>query len=155
MKFEPKLPFLIYAANVVFLIATGLVFEFSGEFLPFHSDVIETSWEDVDSKSQILYLGMMRTEAAGFLASGTAIGFLLFIPFRKGEKWSYWAMSTIGIVEYVPTFFANYHVSTVTNASPPWLLMLILIISMLLALILALASHERVTGLHETDSKEQ
>ena len=149
MNFRKKLPFLIYIANVIFLIATGLIFQFSNEFLPFHSDVIETSWENLDSKSQTLYLGMMRTEAAGFLATATAIIFLLFIPFRKYEKWSYWAIPTIGIVEYIPTFFANYHVSTVSLASPPWQLMLLLIVSMLFALILSLMSYEEIRNINE------
>lgn len=148
MKFEPKIPWLIYAGNVLFLIATGLLFQFSSEFLPFHSDVIETDWKDLDARTQILHLGMMRTEAAGFLAAGTAIGILLCVPFIKHEKWSYWAMSTIGIIEYTPTFFANYHVSNVTQASPPWQLMLILIFSMLIALVLSLASHKKWHGNH-------
>jgi hypothetical protein len=143
MRIEAKLAFSIYALNVLFLVATGLLFAFSNEFLPFHSDVIETNWQDLDAKSQILYLGMMRTEAAGFLAAGTAIGILLLVPFLNNEKWSYWAMSAIGGVEYVPTFVANYHVSTVTQASPPWQLMLILIFSVLIALMLALKSHKK------------
>jgi hypothetical protein len=150
MKFKPRIPFLIYAANIVFLIATGLLFQFSNEFLSFHSDVIQTNWEDLDVNSQILYLGMMRTEAAGFLASAIALGFLLCIPFRRHEKWSYWAMSTIGIVEYLPTFFANYHVSKVTLASPPWPLMLFLIFSLVLALSLSLAFHKTVKGANQT-----
>ena len=92
---------------------------------------------------------MMRTEAAGFLASGTAIAILLFIPFRKYEKWSYWAMSAIGITEYAPTFFANYYVSKVTLGSPPWQLMLLLIFSMLLALILSLTHHKKIGDINE------
>ena len=143
MKLGRRISFLIYAANVLLLIAIGFLFEFSSEFLPFHSEVIQTDWKDLDAKYQILYLGMMRTEAAGFLAAGTAIGILLFVPFRKHEKWSYWAMSIIGIIEYAPTFFANYHVSEVTQASPPWQLMLVLMLSMLAALILSLASDKK------------
>jgi len=134
MNLKEKASFFIYVANIVFLLGTGLVFQFSGEFLPFHSDVIQTKWAQVDSLSQTLYLGMMRTEAAGFLASGVAITFLLLIPFRRLELWSCWAMSTIGIVEYFPTLLANYHVSNVSQASPPWPLMLTLIISLIIAL---------------------
>jgi len=134
MNLKIRASFFLYISNIVFLIGTGLVFQFSGEFLPFHSDVIQTKWAQVDSLSQTLYLGMMRTEAAGFMASGVAIAFLLFIPFRRFELWSCWAMTTIGIVEYLPTLLANYHVSNVSQASPPWPLMLSLIISLILAL---------------------
>lgn len=134
MNLKIKASFFIYVSNIVFLVGTGFVFQFSGEFLPFHSDVIQTKWAQVDSLSQTLYLGMMRTEAAGFMASGVAIAFLLLIPFRRFELWPCWAMTIIGIVEYLPTLLANYHVSNVSQASPPWPLMLLLIISLVLAL---------------------
>ncbi len=140
MKLGLKLSFLVYGANVVFLIATGLVFQFATELFPFHSDVIETKWEDVDPNSQILYLGMMRTEAAGFLSAGVALGVLMFVALQRNELWLFLTMSTVGIVEYLPTFFANYHVSQVTRASPPWELMLSLILSLFLAAILSVVS---------------
>jgi len=63
------------------------------EFMPFHSEVIQADWQDVSAKAQILYLGMMRTEGAGFLATAAAFVILLWIPFRKFEPWSYWAIS--------------------------------------------------------------
>ena len=116
----------------------GLIYVFANKFMPFHSDVIQTKWEDVDALSQILYLGMMRTEGAGFLATATAMSILLFIPFMKNQQWSYWALSVVGIVEYLPTLFANYHVATVTSASPPWPLMLTLTISLVAALSFAI-----------------
>ena len=129
----------MYAINIVFMIGTGLVFAFSAQFLSFHSDVIQTKWQEVDSLSQILYLGMMRTEAAGFLASGAAILILLIIPFRRFELWPCWAMTTIGVIEYLPTLIANYHVSSVTSASPPWVLILTLTISLVIALMCGLS----------------
>lgn len=141
MNTKLKLSFAIYIANVVIMITIGLAFEFRSEFMSFHSDVIQTGWDSVGSKSQLLYLGMMKTEGAGFLAAATALSFLLSIPFRKCEKWSYWAMTSIGIVEYLPSLLANYYVSSITSASPPWLLMLCLTLSLILALVLASIGH--------------
>jgi len=137
MNFKLKIAFGIYALNILMMLSIGLIYEFSSEFMPFHSDVIQTQWVNVDHLSQLLYLGMMRTEAAGFLAAGTAILILLSIPFLKFERWSYWAMTIIGLVEYIPTLFATYHVSSVTEASPPWILMLIFSVSLVIALSLA------------------
>lgn len=137
MNFKLKLSLIIYIANILIMIAIGLAFEFRTEFMPFHSEVIQTDWKDVDSHAQILYLGMMRTEGAGFLASATALALLLYFPFRKLEKWSFMAMTFIGVVEYLPSLLANYHVSSVTEASPPWLLMLLLTLSLFVALISA------------------
>ena len=50
------------------MFAVGLAFVFATEFFPFHSDVIQTPWSDLGPAAQMLYLGMMRTEGAGFLA---------------------------------------------------------------------------------------
>ena len=145
MNIKLKLSFSIYVTNVIFMIVVGLVFALNSEFMPFHSDVIQTEWTDVTANSQILYLGMMRTEGAGFLAASVALTFLLCVPFRKFEMWSYWGLTIIGVVDYFPTLLANYHVAKVTNASPPWLLMLFLIMSLFLALILAVIGHrERI-----------
>lgn len=141
MNFKLKFALFVYIVNVIAFFAIGLSFELRTEFFSFHSDVIETAWNDVDAQSQILYLGMMRTEGAGYLASGVALAILLYIPFRKYEKWSYWAMTVIGTVEHLPTLLATYHVSSVTNASPPWLLSLLLILSLFLALGLSIIGH--------------
>lgn len=151
---NPKLriALFLYSINIVFLIGAGLVFQFSNSFLPFHSDVIQTKWAQVDLQSQILYLGMMRTEAAGFLASGAAITFLLLIPFRRSELWACWAMTIVGIIEYLPTLLANYHVSTVSEASPPWPLMLSLIVSLVLALWFGLAGILNLDSRHSWES---
>jgi len=151
MNTKLKIAFFIYVLNAVFMLGTGLLFVFSQSFLPFHSDVIQTQWQDVDSLSQLLYLGMMRTEGAGFLAVGVAFIFLLLIPFRNLKKWSFWALTTIGIIEYLPTFFANYHVASHSEATPPWLLMLVLIISLLIALVIALSGMKEKTITHITN----
>lgn len=138
MRLKLRLSYAIYWVNVVVMLVIGLTFVFSNEFFPFHSEVIQTDWQNVDAQAQILYLGMMRTEGAGFLAAATALAFLLYFPFPRREAWSFWAMTTIGVVEYFPSLIANYYVASVTQASPPWLLMLLLILSLLGAFALAI-----------------
>ena len=73
-------------------ISIGLVFVFTTQFFPFHSDVIGTKWEDVD---------------------------------------------------------ANYHVSQVTKASPPWGLMWSLMLSLFLAAILSIANFRKFEQTNE------
>lgn len=120
MNLKMRIAGVCYLLSAVYFLAVGLAFVFAAEFFSFHSDVIQTPWSELDELAQTLYLGMMRTEGAGFLASSVAIAAILFVPFRRGEVWSCWAMSAVGIVEHVPTFFANWHVAETTSASPPW-----------------------------------
>lgn len=141
---NPKLKFAnaLYIANVIVMLAIGLAFVFKSEFMPFHGDVIQTTWNNVSPLAQTLYLGMMRTEGAGFLASAVALTFLLWASLKRQEQWLYVAMTTVGIVEYTPSLAANLHVASVTDATPPWALMLTLILSLLVALFLALRSSD-------------
>lgn len=115
-----KIAFALYGYNVIYTLVAGLLFTFSGEFFPFHSDVIGVPWAELEAPQRMLYLGMMRTEGAGFLASATAIGILLMIPFRQGLPWTAWAMTLVGTVEHFPTLVANDSVAAQSNASPPW-----------------------------------
>ena len=146
MPTKMKLAFFCYSFNVIGLFLFGLIYTFSGEFLPFHSDAIQKPWESLSQPTQVLYLGMMRTEGAGFLSSALAIGILLFIPFKKCEIWSYWAMSAIGIVEHVPGLIGAYNTSQATPASSPWQLSLLGIVLLLAGLILSLNSKIKIVN---------
>jgi len=138
-----KLALFCYSFNVIGFFIFGLIYTFSGEFLPFHSDAIQMSWDDLSSPQQTLYLGMMRTEGAGLLASAIAIAALLMFPFRKREVWSYWAMTLIGVVENVPSMLGAYYTSLATPASSPWQLNLLGIVLLVLGLAFALGDRNR------------
>ena len=142
MNLKLKFAFVCYMSNVIGLALMGCIYVFGNEFLPFHSDVIQTSWEDVNASAQILYIGMMRTEGAGLLSSSLAIAILLFIPFMRGQAWSYWAMTAIGIVEHLPSLIATYHVSTITEASPPWPALLLGVVLLIVGLLLSISGNK-------------
>ena len=145
MPIKIKLAFFCYGFNVVGLFLFGLIYTFSNEFLPFHSEAIQASWESLDQSTQVLYLGMMKTEGAGFLSAAVAIGILMSIPFKKGETWSYWAMTVIGLVENVPGLIGAYNASQATPASSPWQLSLLGIILLIVGLILSLNNNAKIT----------
>ena len=135
-----KVALLCYGFNALGLVMFGLIYTFSPEFLPFHSDAISKSWDELTTSSQILYLGMMRTEGAGFMSSGLAIAILLAIPFKKREVWSYWAMTVIGSVEHIPSMIGAMNTSQLTPASSPWQLNLLGLVLLFVGLVLSLSS---------------
>ena len=53
--------------------------------MPYHSEALGSSWSDVEPKTQVLILALMRVAGGGFLATGLAISILLIIPFRAGD----------------------------------------------------------------------
>ncbi len=123
--------------NALAMLAIGWAYQFSHEFMPYHAEVIGTQWIDLTDVQQILYIGMMRTEAAGFLATSTALLILLFIPFRQEQPWSISAMTVIGLVEYLPSAIATFNVYKATGASTPWLALIVGMFTLLLAWLLA------------------
>ena len=139
-EIKMKVALFCYGFNAIGLFLFGLIYTFSPEFLPFHSDAISKSWEDLTPSYQVLYLGMMRTEGAGFMSSGIAIAFLLAIPFRRKEVWCFWAMATIGFVEHIPSMIGAINTSQMTPASSPWQLNLLGMILLVIGLVLSLIS---------------
>ena len=138
-----KLALFCFSFNAIGFFLFGLIYTFSGEFLPFHSDAVGRAWVSLSEPEQTLYLGMMRTEGAGFLAAATAIGILLFIPFRRREIWSFWAIALIGIVEHIPSMIGAYNTTQSTPASSPWQLNLLGVVLLLIGLYLALKSKSK------------
>lgn len=138
MSARLRIATIIFWFNAIVLISVGLAFVFASEFFPFHGQVIQMAWQDLDQPFQTLYLGMMRTEGAGYLAAGLALIILLSIPFKRNENWSAWAIASIGIVEHFPTLLATFHVWHTTPASPPWLVTAMLIASLMFGLWLTL-----------------
>lgn len=136
--FASVFAFSVYALNAVFMLIAGLIYLLRESFMPYHADVIGKSWEQLLPAEQLLYLGMMRTEAAGFLAASLAVGILLLIPYRRGERWAAPAIFLIAVVEYLPTAVATYRVSLLSDANPPWVLMCLALVSLLLALLVPL-----------------
>ena len=128
----------IFWSNAFAMLVIGLAFVLADSFFPFHGDVIQVAWADLDQPYKTLYLGMMRTEGAGYLATALAIIILLLIPFRQNAHWAPWAIASIGIVEHLPTFFATVYVARTTDASPPWIATGLLIVSLVCGLIFAL-----------------
>ena len=139
MTIRYKAAFILYFINAVCMLVVGGVYQFSNQFMPYHSDVIQTQWDALSQNQQILYLGMMRTEAAGFLASALAIFILLFIPFRKRQRWASVAICAVGIVEYLPSALATFRVSTLTEANPPWMALCVGILLLIVGLVLSLS----------------
>ena len=133
---------MIYWFNAIVMIVVGAAFVFAQEFFQFHGDVIGKTWSKLDNQAKPLYLGMMRTEGAGYLAAATAMIFLLLFPLRTNAPgWAIWAITSVGVIEHVPTLLATYHVSQITEASPPWEVTLALIISLgLAAVVISLRS---------------
>jgi hypothetical protein len=74
----------------------------------------------------------------GWLATSVGIFLLLLFPFRKGRYWSYLGIPAIGLSALIPTFIATMHVKSNSDATPPYILAVILIGLLIVTIILSL-----------------
>jgi len=131
-----NIAFILYAITALISFAFGLIYLFRDRFLPYHSVAVEKSWDQLDSKIQILILALLKVCGGGMLCNALAISTLLIFSFHS--QWANFALLVIGLSETIPTFIATMIVKHGTKASPPWLITLITIILIIIAFILAI-----------------
>ncbi len=120
MNLGRKIAFGCHVFCILVISAMGLVYLFTPQFMPYHQKAIETSWEDLNPQYQTAVMASIRTVSGGFLAAGLSLGFLLGVPFRKGEKWASWAMMGVVLTVGLPALYALLLIKTKTPANPPY-----------------------------------
>src|SRR5690606_10965637 len=99
-----RLSLLIIAATGVGLVAVGLRYLLADELMPYHAQVAQTTWADLQPGVRTIIRGMLTIIGAGFIACGAA--FLWILPAAKaGERWAPWALLCIGLLIGVPTLY--------------------------------------------------
>ncbi len=121
MNSKLKLSFSCYLIASLLLVAYGLFYLLRPEFMPYHAEAVGKSWVEVDPAFQILILALMKAVGGGFLASAFAMVVLLFKAFRKGLRWSFWAIPAIGLIVSFTSLYVTATVALNTPASPPWM----------------------------------
>lgn len=121
MHWKMKVSFFCHLIASFFLITFGLIYLFRSEFMPYHAVAVGKSWTEVDPAFQILFLALMKVTGGGFLASATAIIIMLFKAFRKGKRWSFWAIPVTGLIVSLSSLYVTLYVALNTPASPPWI----------------------------------
>ncbi|MBW2646216.1 MAG: hypothetical protein JRE23_08575 [Deltaproteobacteria bacterium] len=145
MTTKTKIAFGCYLLAAAMAIATGLIYLFSPQFMPYHADAIGVNWEDLEPRFQMLFLALLKGGGAGALGSGIALGIMLFVPFRRGHAWSRWAIPVVGLTGYLPVLYVALTIELNTPASPPWPLIAVSI-TLLIAGFLLSSSLGKTTG---------
>ena len=88
--------------------------------MPYHSEALGVSWDELSPHYQGFVLGVIRAMGAGSVSVSLAVLIILFIPFRRGERWAMWAVPLIGMTFTLLTAYAAYTIDVRTPASTPW-----------------------------------
>ncbi len=109
-----------YAVPTVGLLLQGLLYLTTQSFMPYHADALALTWDQLPPHHQGFWLGVIRGMGAGSFTVALALLLMLVIPFRRGDRWPYWAVPLIGVVFTVLTAYAAFTIDTQTPASTPW-----------------------------------
>ena len=130
--------FVCYAIVAFIGIVFFIIYFARSEFMPYHKDAVETSWKEIDRKFQVLILAFIRALGGGWLAASISIIFLLIFPFQNGEKWSLFAIPSVGLAITLSTLYATLYIKRNTQAKPPSSLVVSSIILIIIGFFLSL-----------------
>jgi len=140
MTSKLRIAFSLNVLVSIALIAIGLRYVCSSQIMPYHLQVIGRSWNELDRNLQMMLLGLLRLGGIGQLATGIALGILVIIPFRRGQRWAYWAIPVIGFINGAPIAYGAYALYYSIQAATPWKIVLIILLVLLVAYLLTLKS---------------
>lgn len=111
----------IHAIPTLGLMLQGLLYVTTPTFMPYHSEALGVTWEELPPHYQGFLLGVIKGMGAGSVAVTTALLIMLGIPFRRGQSWAHWAVPLVGVTFTVLTAYAALTIAWRTSASTPWL----------------------------------
>lgn len=116
-----------YLVALIFL-ALGIIYLFKPGFMPYHSEAISMTWDELDSPFQFLILALMRGAAGGAISLSVFI-FILQLKFSKQKlSWIPLLLLTGGIIYSLCSLYATIIVSYNTPGNPPMTLLLVVIL---------------------------
>ena len=120
MKPRMVVAFVCYLLLIPWSLAFGLMYLLRPEFMPYHAAAIGISWAQLRPEFRALFLALLRVCGGGWLAGAASLSVLIFIPFRRSQPWSRWAIPLVGLCSAVPTLYATLMLKARTGAATPW-----------------------------------
>jgi len=111
---------LIHTLPTVGLLLQGLLYLTTPTFMPYHAEALGVEWHELSPSHQGFVLGVIRGMGAGSFSVSLALLLILVGPFRRGERWAFRAVPSIGIAFTTLTAYAAHTIDVRTPASTPW-----------------------------------
>ena len=92
-------------AAALLVVAFGVRYVLTREFMPYHATVLGRPWSQLDARLQTIILGMLKVAGGGLLGYGVALLWLL-LPLQRGEAWAAWAALTMSFAALTPILYA-------------------------------------------------
>jgi len=120
MSTRYKVSFACYLLTGLVLVGFGIRYFLATELTPYHAAALGQSLAAISPNEQITFVTLYRAVGTGMLSTAVAFGFLLFVPFRRGEAWSRWAMTTAGLCFAGLSTYFTLAFKAATAIDAPW-----------------------------------
>jgi len=139
---QKKTAFACWIIPTLALYYMGIDYLSAQKIRPYHLEAIRLTWEQLvafdEGRVAKLMVLFVNGLGAGFFATATALSFLLFVPFARGEKWATWAFFLVASTMCVPLLLIVHYVKFVMGGNPPWTLLITTAPLMIIGFILSL-----------------
>jgi hypothetical protein len=106
---------LLYAVSGLALTA-GLAYFASPTIMPYHEQFLGKTHHQLEAATAALLLAMMQGGGALFCALGLGLAVIAAGPFRKGDRWAWWAVCVMGVTALLPLLIITLRIGSYA----PW-----------------------------------
>lgn len=117
-------------------VGLGVLYLVTDEFMPYHSDAIQSTWRNLDSNYQGMFLGFLKGFGSGAFTVGMSIVAMAAFSLKRNDSIYLYLLPGITIVYTCLISYGTYVVYTTTPAEPPIQVGFVLIAISLVAAVL-------------------
>jgi hypothetical protein len=115
-----KASFICYLLTALVLAGFGFRYFLATELTTYHAAALGQPLAAMSLNQQVTFVTLYRAVGTGMLSTAMALGFLLFIPFRRGERWSRLAMTAVGLCFAGLSTYFTLAFKAATGFDAPW-----------------------------------
>jgi hypothetical protein len=97
---------------------SGLRYLLASEPMPYHQHLLEQGGLAVPPSTQQLVLALVHGAGAAMLAGALALGLLVAIPWRRGERWARHAVPVLALCGLGPLFVVTLRLGALGASTP-------------------------------------
>lgn len=138
MPNSKKIAFSCYVIALIPMYIGGMVYSLLSEYMPYHAIAVGHQWSELEPGLQLLILEALHGAGNLIIIVALAMSVLLAIPFRRGERWSYWSIPLMGCAAMLSGLSAAIKIDMNTPANPPWFVLVLVILLLITGLFFSL-----------------
>ena len=115
------------------LLATGVVYLLTDQFMPYHGEALQADWHDLDINLQSLILGLIKGLGSGAFVAGLAILAMTCLSAKRGSAPYLLVLPVVAVTYTTLLCYATYTVATRTPGNPPLIPTIALVLASIVA----------------------